>query len=151
MPNRILTLDQGTTTISQALVKDHDGKGIAVAQKEFTQVFPQSQIGVAAEAISSAGIGKTTGTLPAIPIAGSADQQAALFGQMCSQPEMSKIRIGTLMPAERFGGSRPGIHRPMLPVRLLKESPTKSPMSFLRRKRTLEFERVSYVSTAALA
>jgi glycerol kinase len=55
MPNHILTLDQGTT-ISGALVQDHDGKVIAVAQKEFTQVFPQSQIGVAAEAISAAGI-----------------------------------------------------------------------------------------------
>jgi glycerol kinase len=68
MPNYILTLDQGTTS-SRALVIDHDGKVIAVAQKEFTQIFPQpgwvehdpreiwsSQIGVAADAISGAGI-----------------------------------------------------------------------------------------------
>jgi glycerol kinase len=68
MPNYILTLDQGTTS-SRALVIDHDGKVIAVAQREFTQIFPQpgwvehdpreiwsSQIGVAADAISGAGI-----------------------------------------------------------------------------------------------
>jgi glycerol kinase len=68
MPNYILTLDQGTTS-SRALVIYHDGKVIAVAQREFTQIFPQpgwvehdpreiwsSQIGVAADAISGAGI-----------------------------------------------------------------------------------------------
>ncbi len=63
----ILALDQGTTS-SRALVVDHDGKVVAVAQKEFTQIFPQpgwvehdpkeiwaSQIGVAADALSRAG------------------------------------------------------------------------------------------------
>ncbi len=63
----LLALDQGTTS-SRALVVDHDGKIVAVAQKEFTQIFPQpgwvehdpkeiwaSQIGVAADALSRAG------------------------------------------------------------------------------------------------
>src|SRR6266478_3077120 len=63
----LLALDQGTTS-SRALVVDHDGKVVAVAQKEFTQIFPQpgwvehdpkeiwaSQIGVAADALSRAG------------------------------------------------------------------------------------------------
>jgi glycerol kinase len=63
----LLALDQGTTS-SRALVVDHDGKVVAVAQKEFTQIFPQpgwvehdpkeiwaSQIGVASEALSRAG------------------------------------------------------------------------------------------------
>jgi glycerol kinase len=59
----ILSLDQGTTS-SRAIVFDHDGTVKAVAQKEFTQIFPQagwvehdpqdiwtSQIGVAVEAL----------------------------------------------------------------------------------------------------
>jgi glycerol kinase len=62
----LLGLDQGTTS-SRALVVDHDGKVVAVAQKEFTQIFPQpgwvehdpmeiwaSQIGVASEALNRA-------------------------------------------------------------------------------------------------
>jgi glycerol kinase len=36
----LLSLDQGTTS-SRALVIDHSGKVISVAQKEFTQFFPQ--------------------------------------------------------------------------------------------------------------
>src|SRR2546428_874485 len=62
----ILALDQGTTS-SRAIVFDHDGAVRAVAQKEFTQIFPQagwvepdpqeiwaSQIGVAVEALGRA-------------------------------------------------------------------------------------------------
>ena len=62
----ILALDQGTTS-SRAIVFDHDGSVRAVAQKEFTQLFPQagwvehdpleiwaSQIGVAVEALGRA-------------------------------------------------------------------------------------------------
>jgi glycerol kinase len=62
----ILSLDQGTTS-SRALLFDHEGKVVAVAQREFTQIFPQpgwvehdpeeiaaSQIAVALEALSSA-------------------------------------------------------------------------------------------------
>ena len=64
----LLALDQGTTS-SRALVIDYSGKVIAVAQKEFTQFFPQpgwvehdaeeiwaSQIGVTADAIARAEI-----------------------------------------------------------------------------------------------
>src|ERR1700692_3939293 len=64
----LLALDQGTTS-SRALVIDYSGKVIAVAQKEFTQFFPQpgwaktnpnkrggGQIGVAADAIGRADI-----------------------------------------------------------------------------------------------
>ena len=64
----ILALDQGTTS-SRAIVFDQDGSVRAVAQKEFTQIFPQagwvehdpneiwaSQIGVAVEALGRAGI-----------------------------------------------------------------------------------------------
>src|SRR6202048_2084263 len=63
----LLALDQGTTS-SRALVVDHAGKVVAVAQKELTQIFPHpgwvehdpkeiwaSQIGVASEALSRAG------------------------------------------------------------------------------------------------
>ncbi|MEO8132665.1 MAG: glycerol kinase GlpK [Betaproteobacteria bacterium] len=64
----ILALDQGTTS-SRALVFDHDGSVRGSAQKEFRQIFPQpgwiehdareilaSQIGVAAEALTRAGV-----------------------------------------------------------------------------------------------
>ncbi|HVW96727.1 MAG TPA: glycerol kinase GlpK [Mucilaginibacter sp.] len=68
MEEYILSLDQGTTS-SRAIIFDHSGHICAVAQKEFTQIFPQpgwvehdpneiwsTQIGVAAEAIAKMGI-----------------------------------------------------------------------------------------------
>ncbi len=68
MPQYILALDQGTTS-SRAIVFDKNGVIKAIAQKEFTQLFPQpgwvehdpneiwsTQLGVAAEAISKAGL-----------------------------------------------------------------------------------------------
>lgn len=68
MPNYILALDQGTTS-SRAIIFDRNGAIITTAQKEFTQIFPQpgwvehdpmeiwsTQLGVAAEAISKAGL-----------------------------------------------------------------------------------------------
>jgi glycerol kinase len=68
MPDFILSLDQGTTS-SRAIVFDHAGKIVSLAQKEFTQFFPKpgwvehdateiwsTQLGVAAEAISKAGL-----------------------------------------------------------------------------------------------
>ncbi|MDH3205524.1 MAG: glycerol kinase GlpK [Gemmatimonadota bacterium] len=66
--SHILSLDQGTTS-SRAIVFDHHGSITAVAQNEFEQFFPKpgwvehapreiwsSQIGVATEAISQAGL-----------------------------------------------------------------------------------------------
>ena len=68
MNQYILALDQGTTS-SRAIVFDKKGSVISVAQKEFTQYFPQpgwvehdaneiwsTQLGVAAEAITKAGL-----------------------------------------------------------------------------------------------
>ena len=68
MKKYILALDQGTTS-SRAIVFGHDGSIISVAQKEFKQIFPQpgwvehdpeeiwsTQLGVAAEAITKAGL-----------------------------------------------------------------------------------------------
>jgi glycerol kinase len=68
MKKYILSLDQGTTS-SRAIVFNHAGEIISVAQKEFTQIFPQpgwvehdpmeiwsSQVTVATEAIVKAGI-----------------------------------------------------------------------------------------------
>ncbi len=68
MNQYILSLDQGTTS-SRAIIFNQQGAIIAVAQKEFTQIFPQpgwvehdpneiwsTQLGVAAEAISQAGL-----------------------------------------------------------------------------------------------
>lgn len=64
----ILALDQGTTS-SRAILFDHGGHIVKVAQKEFRQIFPkagwvehdpqeiwESQRGVAAEVVKSAGI-----------------------------------------------------------------------------------------------
>lgn len=71
MEQYILALDQGTTS-SRAIVFDHKGQIRSVAQKEFTQIFPQpgwvehdpneiwsTQAGVAAEATVKMGINGT--------------------------------------------------------------------------------------------
>ena len=63
----VLALDQGTTS-SRAIIFDQTGKGICVAQKEFTQIYPKAgwvehdameiwgtQIGVAQEVIQKLG------------------------------------------------------------------------------------------------
>ncbi len=68
MDQYILSFDQGTTS-SRAIIFDKQGSIIATAQKEFTQFFPQpgwvehdaneiwsTQLGVAVEAISKAGL-----------------------------------------------------------------------------------------------
>ena len=78
MKKYILAFDQGTTS-SRAIVFAHDGSIISVAQKEFKQIFPQAgwvehdpeeiwstQLGVAAEAITKAGL--TTEQIHAIGI-----------------------------------------------------------------------------------
>ena len=68
MKQFILSLDQGTTS-SRAILFDYSGAIVATAQKEFSQIFPQpgwvehdpgeiwsTQLGVAAEVISKAGL-----------------------------------------------------------------------------------------------
>lgn len=68
MQQYILSFDQGTTS-SRAIIFNKEGSIISVAQKEFTQIFPQpgwvehdaneiwsTQMGVAAEAITKAGL-----------------------------------------------------------------------------------------------
>src|SRR3954452_8109677 len=67
MPH-VLALDQGTTS-SRALVFDESGAAVALAQREFRQIFPQpgwlehdpleiweSQLAVAREALAAAGL-----------------------------------------------------------------------------------------------
>ena len=64
----IIALDQGTTS-SRAILFNHDGNIVTVAQKEFTQLYPQpawvehdaeeiwsTQFGTMAEAVAKAGI-----------------------------------------------------------------------------------------------
>ena len=78
MQQYILALDQGTTS-SRAIIFDHKGAIVSTAQKEFTQHFPQpgwvehdaneiwsTQLGVAAEAITKAGL--SPGNIAAIGI-----------------------------------------------------------------------------------
>jgi len=68
MSKYILSLDQGTTS-SRAIIFNHDGEIVAIAQKEFTQIYPQAgwvehdpleiwstQLSVAAEVIVKAGL-----------------------------------------------------------------------------------------------
>jgi glycerol kinase len=68
MEKFILSIDQGTTS-SRAIVFNHDGNMVSVAQKEFAQFYPEpgwvehdaneiwsSQAGVAAEAVIKAGL-----------------------------------------------------------------------------------------------
>jgi glycerol kinase len=73
MPDQtILALDQGTTS-SRALLFDHAGNVVSMAQKEFQQLYPQpgwvehdpheiwsTQAGVAAEAVTRAGLNSTS-------------------------------------------------------------------------------------------
>ncbi|MBA2760505.1 MAG: glycerol kinase, partial [Segetibacter sp.] len=67
LPQYILSLDQGTTS-SRAIIFNKEGGIVSVAQKEFTQIYPQpgwvehdakeiwsTQITVATEAILKAG------------------------------------------------------------------------------------------------
>jgi glycerol kinase len=68
MKKFILAFDQGTTS-SRAIVFDHDGLPVAIAQKEFSQIYPKpgwvehdpdeiwsTQAGVGMEAMSKAGL-----------------------------------------------------------------------------------------------
>ena len=68
MANFILSLDQGTTS-SRAIIFDHSGSIVSLAQKEFTQYYPSpghvehepgeiwsTQVGVATEAMIKAGL-----------------------------------------------------------------------------------------------
>lgn len=70
MSTYILSLDQGTTS-SRAILFNHEGQIVSIAQKEFTQIFPtpgwvehdaleiwSTQIGVASEVISKQNIGQ---------------------------------------------------------------------------------------------
>ena len=67
MAKYVLALDQGTTS-SRAIVFDHDGAIVSVAQQEFPQIYPapglvehdpeaiwNSQLAVAKEALKEAG------------------------------------------------------------------------------------------------
>lgn len=78
MASYILSFDQGTTS-SRSIIFNKEGNIVSVAQKEFTQIFPQpgwvehdaneiwsTQIGTAAEAITKAGL--TTKDIHAIGI-----------------------------------------------------------------------------------
>jgi glycerol kinase len=71
MPQYILSFDQGTTS-SRAIIFDQSGSIISIAQKEFTQLYPQpgwvehdaseiwaTQLAVAVEAVSIAGLKAT--------------------------------------------------------------------------------------------
>ena len=82
MKQYILSFDQGTTS-SRAIIFDKKGVIISIAQKEFTQLFPQpgwvehdaneiwsTQLGVAAEAIITAGL-----TVPQIAAIGITNQR----------------------------------------------------------------------------
>src|SRR5678810_230393 len=68
MPQYILSFDQGTTS-SRSIIFNKQGNIVSAAQKEFTQIFPQSgwvehdateiwstQLGTAAEAITKTGL-----------------------------------------------------------------------------------------------
>src|SRR6476620_2340945 len=68
MPDFVLALDQGTTS-SRAIVFNHSGNIVSIAQKEFSQIYPQpgwvehdpmeiwsTQVSVATEALVKSGI-----------------------------------------------------------------------------------------------
>jgi glycerol kinase len=100
MSKYILSFDAGTTS-SRAIVFDKKGDIIAVAQKEFQQIFPQpgwvehdaneiwsTQIGVAAEAIVKAGI--TAADIAAIGITNQRET-TVVWDRTTSQPVYNAI------------------------------------------------------------
>jgi glycerol kinase len=100
MSKYILSFDAGTTS-SRAIVFDKKGDIIAVAQKEFQQIFPKpgwvehdaneiwsTQIGVAAEAIVKAGI--TAADIAAIGITNQRET-AVVWDRATSQPVYNAI------------------------------------------------------------
>ena len=85
MPKYIISLDQGTTS-SRCILFDHGGRIVSVAQKEFTQIFPnpgwvehdpmeiwESIQCVMAQAMDKAGV--TTENIAAIGITNQGRQQ----------------------------------------------------------------------------
>jgi len=100
MSKYLLGLDQGTTS-SRALVIDHSGKAVAIAQKEFTQIFPQpgwvehdaneiwaTQVGVAADAVSRANI--STSEITAIGITNQRET-AVVWNRKTGEPIFNAI------------------------------------------------------------
>ena len=100
MPEYILSFDAGTTS-SRAIVFNKNGNIVAVAQKEFQQIFPQpgwvehdaneiwsTQIGVAAEAIVKAGI--TANDIAAIGITNQRET-TVVWDRNTSQPIYNAI------------------------------------------------------------
>ena len=100
MSKYILALDQGTTS-SRAIIFDKKGNIISVAQKEFTQIFPQpgwvehdaneiwsTQLGVATEAVLKAGL-----TIHDIASIGITNQRetALVWDRHTSQPVYNAI------------------------------------------------------------
>jgi len=100
MSQYILSLDQGTTS-SRAIIFDKGGNIVSVAQKEFTQFFPQpgwvehdaneiwsTQLGVATEAILKAGL--TIQNIAAIGITNQRET-AVVWDRHTSQPLYNAI------------------------------------------------------------
>lgn len=100
MGKYILSLDQGTTS-SRAIVFDKLGNIVSVAQKEFTQIFPQpgwvehdaneiwsTQLGVATEAVLKAGL--TIHDIAAIGITNQRET-AVVWDRHTSQPIYNAI------------------------------------------------------------
>lgn len=100
MSQFILALDQGTTS-SRAIIFNKKGNIIATAQKEFTQIFPQSgwvehdaseiwstQLGVATEAVLKAGI--TVSDVAAIGITNQRET-TVVWDRKTSQPVYNAI------------------------------------------------------------
>ncbi|HEX7186408.1 MAG TPA: FGGY family carbohydrate kinase, partial [Thermoanaerobaculia bacterium] len=99
MPH-ILALDQGTTS-SRAIVFDEEGAPVALAQREFRQIYPrpgwvehdpleiwESQLGVAAEALARAGL--TAADVAAIGITNQRET-AVLWDRATGRPVANAI------------------------------------------------------------
>lgn len=121
----VLALDQGTTS-SRAIVFDHAGRIKSIAQKEFRQIFPQpgwvehdpneiwsSQSGVAAEAISHAGL--TARDIAAIGVTNQRET-SVVWDRRSGQPVYNAIvwqdrRTAALCDALRAAGHAGTIQR----------------------------------------
>ncbi len=96
----ILALDQGTTS-SRSIIFDHDSRSVAVGQKEFTQIYPQSgwvehnagkiwrsQIETAVEALEKANL--TTSDIAGIGITNQRET-TIIWDRMTSEPIYNAI------------------------------------------------------------
>ena len=126
MKRYILALDQGTTS-SRAIVFDHDGQVVSVAQQEFPQIYPQpgwvehdpeaiwdSQLSVARSALNKAGCGASE--IAAIGVANQRET-TIVWDRRTGKPIANAIVWQCRRSAARCAALRSAGHEPLFRAR----------------------------------